>query len=213
MKKITNKKYSNKAFYVKEHLAYKPGDLNEMKIKKLEDGKDVLSLGCGAGREVRLLVKKEMRVTAIDFSAAMINSSIKMEPNAVYILGDVMDFLKGDDSVKYDYILGLYGFMCGISREERKLFIEKCYLRLRKNGAIILRIKWLKYTPKYLLRSIATATYQQIVKKKWALGDLIFRADAGEFTISHFFTKEQMKELLKGKLYEIDGEIIRIWKR
>ncbi|PIN93518.1 hypothetical protein COU54_02450 [Candidatus Pacearchaeota archaeon CG10_big_fil_rev_8_21_14_0_10_31_24] len=79
MKVIPAKEHAKNHKYIEEHFSYPIGDKNKNLIDELENGKSVLSMGCGSGREVRLLVKKKMRVTAVDYSRRMIDESRERE--------------------------------------------------------------------------------------------------------------------------------------
>ena len=67
----------------------------------------VLSAGCGAGREVKYLVRElKCKVVAVDHSKRMIQLSREFEPNAKYILGDMAEFKSRNkfDSVSYTHL-------------------------------------------------------------------------------------------------------------
>jgi len=90
-----------------------PSDKQYEKIvNSLGQNKTVLSLGCGEGREVKALVKCSHKVTAIDSSERMIESSKRLEPNAEYLVSDVVDFAAENTNRKFDKIIGCT-FFCG----------------------------------------------------------------------------------------------------
>jgi SAM-dependent methyltransferase len=213
MKEITNKEYSERDFYVKEHENYPLVDKNYEELTKLGNNKTILSMG-GAGREAKLLVSKSMKVTSVDFSKAMIQRSKELEPNAEYVQSDILEFIKNNvRKRKFDYIVGMYNFLCGIPKKDRELFIENLVKMLNERGRIILRIKWIKYNPKEITRLIISFFYFTIIKRKsWQLGDVVLKSSKTEFCVSHYFTRNQIKSLLNGLNYEISGETIKILK-
>lgn len=83
-----------KTDYVSEHQVYTQKDKNLCEILKLKKNKKVLSMGCGAGREVKTLKAMGMTITAVDIDADMINSSKKIEPRANYQKEDIIKFLE-----------------------------------------------------------------------------------------------------------------------
>ena len=96
----------------------------------------VLSLGCGAGREVKSLVGKQCKVTAIDRSKKMIELSKEIEPNAEYLLMDFRDHTKKE---KYDFILCLFNTINYLeSKDERAEVIRKSYSNLKAGGELII---------------------------------------------------------------------------
>lgn len=92
----------------------------------------VLSAGCGPGREVKMLVAKKCKVTAIDRSKNMIDKSRKFEPHAKYLLGDIVNY---QNKEKYDQIFCLFNTMNYLGTlERRKEFIGNSFNNLKKKG-------------------------------------------------------------------------------
>jgi len=112
----------------------------------------VFSAGCGAGREVKYLVQeKQCKVFAMDIDKKMLESSIKVEPNATYLLGDILKY-KADK--KFDYIVCLWNTINYFKPKQRIIFINKCYNNLSKNGKLIITSAYAELHWKYLLSKI-----------------------------------------------------------
>lgn len=107
-------------------------------IDNVKPNSDVLSAGCGAGREVSYLVNQlKCNVTAIDYSPKMIKLSHELEPDAEYILGDMVEC---NYKKKFDFIICLWNTVNFLPNlNARKKFIEKCYDDLKPNGMLILQ--------------------------------------------------------------------------
>ena len=112
-------------------------------------GKTILSLGCGEGREVKGLVKCGHKVTAIDSSEKMIESSRKAEPNAEYFVSDVVDFAANNTHRKFDRIIGLFSLYNYIGAPAQRKNLAKNLPKLLQNrqgsiwrGRYLLRINY-----------------------------------------------------------------------
>lgn len=123
---------------------YKNTDPNRLALGLIRKKSEVLSAGCGPGREARFLVQElQCKVTAIDHSAKMIELSKKAEPKAKYFVASIVDFKAKE---KFDYVLCLYNtinYLPGFS--ERRIFIKNSYDSLKQGGKLILVTKH-KYT-------------------------------------------------------------------
>lgn len=199
--------------YVSEHQSYASEDKNLCEILKLKKNRKVLSMGCGAGREVKMLKAMGMKITAVDIDADMINSSKKMEPRANYKKEDIIQFLERErEREKYDYVLGLYNFLCGISRPKRQFLIDKSFELLTKRGIILLRVKWVKLEARDNLKMLLAFMYCLLKGIRWEYGDVLVRDFEGKPQLTHYFTRRQIEKLLSGKNYEIEESTIRVYK-
>ena len=61
-------------------------------IDRLPAGCSVLELGCGWGRQTRVLLGRGFRVTGVDFSAELLELARRNAPGAEYVLGDATEF-------------------------------------------------------------------------------------------------------------------------
>jgi len=167
--------------------------------------KNVLSLGCGTGREIKFLVKNKNKVVGVDFAENVIKSSKKIEPNAKYYCMDAVGYL---DNQKYDYILGLNGFFNYITtKEKRKRLAENMKQMLKENGEIRIGLNLINLKDKFKL--IVTPIIALILGEysDYSFGDIYYRKpnDEGEkvyFVKTHLYTKKELKRLFKNMEFE-----------
>lgn len=140
-------------------------------IDMVQNGSKVLSCGCGAGREVKMLMEKNCEVTAIDTSKFMIDKSKEMNPDVEHIVGDATRFKREG---YYDYIICLFNTInCIGELEDRKRFVKNCYKNLRYGGILIIETCGMTATPKIFLRALLQKHnyyYAPSQIKKWFNG-------------------------------------------
>ncbi len=101
-------------------------------LRMVKTNSKVLSIGCGAGREVKYLVNElNCNVTGVDYDEEMIGYSKKIEPKAEYICQDALKFIRKDN---YDYVVCLWNTINFLKKSERKKLIEVCYKNLKGGG-------------------------------------------------------------------------------
>ena len=123
-----------------EGMRVNPGEMplvREIPLRLVKPHSNVLSAGCGAGREVKFLVRElNCKVTAIDISEKMVEWSKKQEKNAEYIVGDIAKF---KSKKKFDYVVCLFNTINQLlNLEERKKFIRACEFNLNEGGQLII---------------------------------------------------------------------------
>lgn len=168
-------------------------------IRDLEPNKVVLSLGCGAGREVAELLKHGHKVTAIDVSGEMIQRSILTNPKANHYCMDCIEFAQMFNHLKFDYIIGLFSFLNYIKKEDRKELIKNLYGMLNEGGRIMI----------FELRRV-TDRWQDVLKViyyYWLSGlEYEFGDIPQHHNINHHYTKKQLKKLFEGFNWKFIGE-------
>jgi len=128
---------------------YNDLDINRLAIGLVKPNSKVLSVGCGAGREVKYLRSIGCDITAVDKNKEFISSSMKIEFNAKYIHGNVLDINLKD---RFDYIIILYNTINAFdSKDKRKKLIERCNDWCNKGGKIIIVYKSVYGSYKYLI--------------------------------------------------------------
>lgn len=118
-----------------QHYRIKNEEVHKEAMELIKNKSKVLSCGCGPGREVSNLVRKECDVTAIDIQPDVLTESFKKEPGASYYLADMVSF---NIDIKFDYIVCLWNTINQIGFKERKKFILNCYSLLKENGKLII---------------------------------------------------------------------------
>ncbi len=192
---------------------YSENDPHFKIISSLRPGK-VLSLGCGSGREVKLLVKLGHKVTAVDIVEGMVKESKKIEPKAKYYCEDVVKFSKKNkDRREYDYILGLFTFLCYIPKNEREDLIKNLYSMLKSGGEIIFTVHYIDNNLKDFMKTLISPFLAILIKRKYEeFGDTFFNLGKRYYTLAHHFTKRQIRNLLEKYKYKMSGDEIRIYK-
>lgn len=180
------KEFFNKQSYIDSYIKpYPENNINLKIIRSLQPNKRVLSLGCGAGREVRELVKNGHKVTAIDFAEKQIDSSMKIEPRAEYICADAISWVNDNHDKTFDYILGLHSFLNYIPKEIQREFINQLKSMLSNDGKIIFEVR------------MSNETFKSTIRYMFGLD-------------SHHFSKRELKGLLSYFDYKLEGSVITI---
>ncbi len=192
------------------------------KILKAMKDKFVLSLGCGVGREVKILIANGNKVVGVDLAEKVVKSSKKLEPNAEYHCIGAEDYL---DNKKFDYILSLVGVLNYIiTKEKRERLAKNMKQMLKKNGEIIVSLNLinLKEGLKLIVAPLIALVFGEY--KDYSFGDIYYHKlnDKGEriyFVKTHLYTKKELKSLFENMNLEFIKEknrtyIIRIkWKK
>src|SRR3989344_741065 len=164
----------------------------------------------GGGREIKFLCSIGSKVTAIDFADKMIEQSRKIEPNAKYICTDVIDFAKKEKGKrKYDYIIGLYNFLCGIEHKERQEFINNLLTMLNKDGELILSFRYVNIGFKEYIRLFITPIFCLFIGREYQFGDVVYNLSIGRYNFAHYFTKSEIRKLFSQSIFNIEGTVIR----
>ncbi len=143
IKDTTKQKYKilNNKNTIKSCEVYDEKDFHLSLLNEIKKGSNVLSVGCGSGREVKRLLELGCEVTAVDIDKKMLNKSKKKNPSAKHHLIDIRDFENKDN---YDYILLFFNTINYFeNKEERKELISKLFLMLKTDGRIIITTKHL----------------------------------------------------------------------
>lgn len=106
-------------------------EIQDMFLKKLNDGAAVLDFGCGAGRDTRYFLSKGFLVDAIDGSEEL----CKIAEMNTGILVKQMLFLKLNENEKYDGIWACSSIL-HLSKDELRDVIGKM-IRATKDGGYI----------------------------------------------------------------------------
>jgi len=170
-------------------------------INELAPSKQILSLGCGGGREIKELVSRGHRVIAVDISQRMIDSSKKIEPRAEYHCMDAVKFARANkNKMKLDYILGLYAFLGYIDNLNRKELVENLMSMLKKDGTMIFELRRFTESPKYIFKALIAPLFALYFGDNWKLGD-VYGRNAHDLRAGwhkgHHFTDSELKKLFK----------------
>ena len=102
-----------------------------LKLFKKYDIIKVLIPGSGYGRHTKFFSKNNYEVTGIEISEIALNIAKEFDSKSKLILGSVLDMPFNNEI--YDAIF-CYNVLHLLLKNERVIFIEKCYNQLNKNG-------------------------------------------------------------------------------
>jgi len=197
IRKETIKEYYERENIVKGyHKDYEQTNQYYKIISALDSGSKVLSLGCGGGREVKLLTKLKHKVTAVDFSKPMIEQSKKLAPKATYFCEDAVDFAERNrNKTQFDYILGLFTFLCYIDGKKRARFVENVMSMLKPDGIAIFTVHYIDNNIRDFIKSLIAPPFALYYQGHYEFGDTCFNLFEGKCTLAHHFTHRQIRKL------------------
>ncbi len=108
-----------------------------LKLFKNYDIKKILIPGSGYGRHTKFFSLNNYEVTGIEISEIGLNIAKELDSKSKLMLGSVLDMPFNDEM--YDAIF-CYNLLHLLLKNERALFIEKCYSQLRDNGFIFFSV-------------------------------------------------------------------------
>ncbi len=97
----------------------------------------ILIPGAGYGRHTKLFSKNNYAVTGIEISEIVLNVAKEFDSKSKLVLGSVLDMPFNNEI--YDAIF-CYNVLHLLLRNERVLFIEKCYKQLRDSGFVFFSV-------------------------------------------------------------------------
>lgn len=121
----------------------------------------VLDLGCGTGRMLRLLKKKELKkLYGLDISPAMLEKCRALLPSSVVLLQHDFRVKLPFQSNFFDYVIATANtLISGIEKPEEVL--KEIYRILKKNGKLIAGI----YNANFLTEEIVEKYYKKLPKE------------------------------------------------
>ena len=111
--------------------------IHALNLFKKYDILKILIPGAGYGRHTRLFSKNNYEVTGIEISDSALEIAKGFDSKSKLILGSVLDMPFNDET--YDAIF-CYNLLHLLLRNERLLFIEKCYNQLKDKGFVFFSV-------------------------------------------------------------------------
>lgn len=108
------------------------------KFKKLLNGKKILDLGCGPGREAKYFISKGFEYTGLELSKEILELAKKIEPNAKYVFGDMRNIPFEDNS--FNGVISLTSII-HIPKNQVELVLKEIYRVLQTKGVVLFSIK------------------------------------------------------------------------
>ncbi len=123
------KDYSAEADFIK----------NLISQRKLSDGNELLDVGCGTGKHIRMMTDS-FRCTGLDLSREMLKVARKNVRDATFVQGNMIDFsLKS----RFDVILCLFSAIAYTRTDENLKKALKNFARHLKPGGIVVIQPWI----------------------------------------------------------------------
>lgn len=146
-------------YYNKKVAPIEPSKFAKDILMYLEEGKELIELGCGNGRDSSLFAKYGVKVTAIDQSEQSIkdlqNNNLT---NKIKFIAD--DFIKTKllEEKTFDYVYSRFT-MHSITEEEEDILLKRAYIALEENGLFFIEVRSVKDDIFGLGEEIARNTY------------------------------------------------------
>jgi SAM-dependent methyltransferase len=110
-------------------------------VLELNAGDAVLDLGCGPGLYASHLAQMGLRVTGLDLSPRSIEYAREQAcERGLDIEYNVGDYLELDEDESQDAVLLIYGDICVLSAEKRRLLLSRIHRALRPDGHLVLDV-------------------------------------------------------------------------
>ena len=103
-------------------------------MERLEDGSDVLDLGCGAGQPTTAVLAQHFNVTGVELSKVQLERARDAVPNARFVHAD-MSRLELEES-SFHAVVAFYSII-HVPRERQPALLDSIYSWLRPNGILV----------------------------------------------------------------------------
>lgn len=157
-------------------------------IKKIESEEKILDIGCATGNLTELLGEKTKNVIGIDLDKELLKEAKEKHPNLKF---ENMNMLKIDENFEensFDRIISFGNTLVHLDNiSEIKVFFEKVYKLLKKEGYFIVQIINYDRVIDKNIKSLPTINNEKIEFVR----DYNYRADEGKVD---FITKLTIKE-------------------
>ncbi len=175
----------------------------------LQDGQEILDLGCGNGRLLDLLKDYKINYLGLDNSEKLINEAKSRWPNQNFQVADVLDlsFL----NKKFDLVFLVATLHHIPSARLRAKVLREAYSVLKPGGKLLMtnwnlwQPKYLKYIIKYTLLKL-TEPYEEvngIKMKDFDFQDVFIPWQKKYLRYIHAFTELNIARLMKKTGFEI----------
>lgn len=173
----------------------------------LRTGDKVLDLGCGNARFFETIKNRGAKYFGLDTSENLINIAKSRYPQSKLFTGSALSLPFKDDC--FDHIYSIAVFHQIPSKEFRLQFLKEAKRVLKQNGSLTL-VVWRASHKKDLKVYFKYTILKLLGKTKLDFGDVMYPwADRIE-RYYHFFSKRELKSLVKEAGFEIkDSGIVK----
>lgn len=192
-------KYWNE-YYKKNEAPNEPSKFAKYVLKYLDEGKNLIELGCGNGRDAIFLSKHKINVIAIDQSESSINNlKVSNSNDNIEFIAD--DFIETRllEEERFDYVYSRFT-LHSISEEQEDILLKRVYKALKKDGMFLIEVRSVKDDIFGLGKKIGRNTYfynnhsrrfvvlEEIVEKLMLVG---FKVDLANESNNYAAYKDQ----------------------
>jgi len=169
--------------------------------KNISSGVKVLDVGCGNGRLVEVLEKKNVKYLGIDQSDKMIEIAKRSRIGYEFRVGNILELGKISE-VNFDYVFSIAVLHHLPSKELRIEALRQMKNKINNEGRIVLTVWNLWKQKKYRKKIIKFWALHLIGKNKLDFGDILFdwkKSDKNSKSkrYYHAFTKMELKKIIK----------------
>lgn len=181
-------------YYNKKMAPTVPSKFAKYILQYLEEGKELVELGCGNGRDSILFGENKVNVIAIDQSYNSINELKENVSNEnIEFISD--DFIKTKllSEERFDYVYSRFT-MHSISESEEDILLKRVYNTLKKGGLFFIEVRSVKDNICGLGKEVGRNTYvynehcrrfiimEELIEKLKLCGlDIIFSKESNNF--------------------------------
>ncbi len=166
-------------------------------------GERILDLGCGNGRLLEIIKDKKIDYIGVDASEKLIEIAKKNYPNSKFQVADALNLPFPDNY--FDKIFSIRVLHHFPSEEFRFQFLKEAKRVLKPKGFLILTVwnVWGCKDKKYLWLLIKSTFLKIIGKSKLNFGDTFIPWGKKVLRYQHYFTKNELKNLVKKTGFKI----------
>lgn len=156
-------------------------------------GKAVCDLGCGPGLYSERMARRGARVTGLDFSQRSIDHALQNARRELLAIDFARaDYLKDDLPPDQDLVCLMYGDLCTLSPQQRRLLYAKVRTALKPGGCFVFDVF---STSQYELREEVATYGRRLDDGFWAAGDYFgflttFRYDEFKLALDRYLIVE-----------------------
>ena len=172
--------------------------------KKIKKNDKILDVGCGNGRLLEIIGKKEIDYLGVDSSQELINIARQRFPRNKFAVGDILDLGQIKD-IDFNYVFCVAVFHHLPGRDLRIKALKQLKNKVSPDGRIILTVwnlwpqrKFRKLILKFVLLKLIKKNprWSRVGKMDW--GDIVFAGlNAQAQRYYHAFTKLGLRKIIK----------------
>jgi SAM-dependent methyltransferase len=168
---------------------------------EIKDGQKVLDVGCGSGRLIELLLRKNIDYLGVDNSEALLDFARQKYPAYRFAGADILDLGKISD-LNFGWVFCAAVLPHIPGKDLRIAALKQLKNKISENGKIVITVWNMWAQKKFRGKILKYAILKLIGKNKMDCGDILFdwknpQGDAIAQRYYHAFTKGQLKRIAR----------------